>query len=91
MRSLFFFCLLVPMNGDAINSSCSSEKQTNGSDGEKLDTCKAAMKACVGMERPTSVSIVIRDSTGRLGNHMFSYKMLLSLSEQFGYRTYITR
>ncbi len=47
---------------------------------------------CVLLGPPVnSPSIAIRDSSGRLGNHMFAYMMLLSLREQAGYRTFITK
>ena len=57
----------------------------------EIDVCNNSTK-CVGLATSgESPSLLIRDTNGRLGNHMFAYMMLLSLREQFGYRTFITR
>lgn len=57
------------------------------------ETCgpAASKTSCLPLSAvSTGPTVLFRDTTGRLGNHLFVYKMLLSLRAKFGFRTFIS-
>ena len=65
----------------ANEESCSIEK----------DGCEfVTRKECTRFD-PTGPSVIIKDSNGRLGNHMFSVMTLVALKLRYGVVPYITK
>lgn len=58
------------------------------------DHCPSDGNACppgCKMFDPKGRTVIYRDNTGRVGNQMFSYEMLMGLKLQFGFQAYMSR
>ncbi len=79
----FILCLIV-INITQTTFTKANDPDHCPSDG---DACPPGCK----MFDPNGRTVIYRDNTGRVGNQMFSYEMLLGLKLQFGFQAYMSR
>ena len=69
---------------------CDDLQKCNKLNHEAEDSCEKIERVCKPFN-PNDASVIVNDSGGRLGNHMFVYLLLASLKLKYGMQPYLTR